>query len=119
MNTYIFSPVEKNGIRTLHLDEDENGVKSVVKIYEMYHDGSYESLKATVKNLYEMMFIGEDGEYEVYGTRDDKRMEYEPRLEGKARKRSSKEINVLSIQLYYAKVVQGIGEPISIIRFKS
>lgn len=100
MNIYVFEKAKVNAIRCIWFESDENGCKSVADIMEMSFDGSKESLKKTVKNLYEMMFVGEqyddikDG-YEVKVAHVD----YDASLEGKARKRSSKEINVITEQL--------------------
>lgn len=101
MNLYIFEKAKNNAIRSIWLETDkERGCRSVADILEMQYDGSKESLKNAVKCLYEMMFVGEqyddvkDG-YEVKVACVD----YDASLEGKARKRSSKEINVITEQL--------------------
>jgi len=67
-----------------------------MNIHEMDFDGTKEYLKKTIQNLYEMMFIGYNGKYEIKTAYDD----YDTSLEGKARKQSSKEINVLTEQLW-------------------
>ncbi len=101
-NIYVFENVtDKNAIRCISLEEDENGCKSVTNIHEMNHDGSLQSLKHTVKCLYSMNFIGEQPDdlecgYQIRVAHKD----YDSSLEGKARKRSSKEINVISAQLF-------------------
>jgi hypothetical protein len=103
MNTYVFQKASDTAIRCIWIEEDEEGVKSVANIYEMNHEGSFNpySLKHTVKCLYEMMFVGENGEHEVCAAIDfNTKMDYDSSLEGKARKRSSKEINVIAAQLF-------------------
>lgn len=100
MNHYIFEKASDTSIRALWIESDESGCKSVVNIFEMSHDGFKESLKRTVKCLYEMMFVGEQSGdalgYEIKVAYKD----YDPSLEGKARKKSSKEINVITEQLF-------------------
>ena len=101
MNIYIFEKASETSIRLLHLESDESGCKSVANIMEMSFDGSKESLKKTVKCLYEMMFVGEqyDDMNEGYIVQvADK--DYDESLAGKARKQSSKEINVITEQLW-------------------
>lgn len=101
MNIYIFQKATEKSVRCIWFEEDLNGVKSVANIHEMYHDGSKASLKHTIKCIYEMMFIGENGDHEIYAsTSEASKMDYDPNLEGKARKRSSKEINVMTEQLF-------------------
>lgn len=101
MNLYVFEKASKDSIRGIWLESDENGCRSVVDIFEMRHDGSKESLRKTVKCLYEMLFVGDqpDDLKEGYEVRVASK-EYDPSLEGKARKRSSKEINVITEQLW-------------------
>jgi hypothetical protein len=100
MNHYIFEKASDTVTRAIWLESDEYGSKSVVDIFEMSFDDSKESLKHTVKCLYEMMFVGEQSGdargYEIKVAYKD----YDPSLEGKARKRSSKEINVITEQLF-------------------
>ena len=101
MNIYIFEKASETSIRSLWIESDEAGCKSVVDIMEMSFDGSKESLKKTVKNLYEMMFVGEQYNdlkegYEVTVAGKD----YDEFLAGKARKQSSKDINVITEQLW-------------------
>ena len=99
MNTYIFQKASETSIRCIWIEEEDN-IKSVVNIHEMYHDGSKTSLKHTIKCLYEMFFIGENGDYEIFASINDvSKLEYDSSLEGKAQKRSSKEINVMTEQL--------------------
>lgn len=105
MNLYIFEKATETAIRCLWIESDSAGVKSVVDIFEMSFDGTKESLKKTVKCLYEMMFIGEqytdmtEG-YVVQVAHKD----YDKALEGKARKQSSKEINVITEQLWSVNI---------------
>lgn len=101
MNLYVFEKATNNSIRGIWIESNESGFRSVVDIFEMRHDGSKESLKNTVKCLYEMMFVGEqyDDLKEGYEVRVASK-EYDASLEGKARKRSSKEINVITEQLW-------------------
>lgn len=100
MNSYIFVKASDTAIRALWFETCEEGYKSVANIMEMSFDGSKESLKHTVKCLYEMLFIGEQsGDDEGYEVRTDQ-ADYDVSLEGKARKKSSKEINVLTEQLW-------------------
>lgn len=100
MNHYIFEKASDTAIRSIWIESDETGCKSVTDILEMDFDGSKESLKHTVKCLYEMMFVGEQSGdalgYEIKAAYKD----YDHSLEGKARKQSSKEINVLTEQLF-------------------
>jgi len=100
MNLYIFEKASETAIRSIWIESDEEGYKSVANIMEMSYDGSKESLKFTVKCLYEMMFIGvqtgDEHGYEIKVAYKD----YDDSLEGKARKQSSKEINVLTEQLF-------------------
>jgi hypothetical protein len=100
MNSYIFEKASDTAIRAIWLESDEYGSKSVVDIFEMSFDGSKESLKRTVKCLYEMMFVGEQPSdangYEIKVAYKD----YDASLEGKARKQSSKEINAITEQLF-------------------
>jgi hypothetical protein len=102
-NIYVIqkvSEMSENTIRGIWIEDDE-GLKHVKDIFEMKYEGTRESLKNTIKILCDMMFVGEDGEYEIYASNDaNSKMEYEPSLEGKARKRISKEINVLTAQLF-------------------
>ena len=101
MNHYIFHRVSDVAIRSIWMESDDNGSKFVVDIFEMQFDGSKESLKKTVKCLHEMLFIGEQYEDKVKGysiSVDHKN--YDRSLEGKARKQSSKEINVITEQLF-------------------
>jgi hypothetical protein len=101
MNIYIFQKASETSIRCIWIEEDLDGIKSVANIHEMYHDGSKASLKHTIKCLYEMFFVGENGEHEICASTDDvSKMEYDASLEGMARKRSSKEINVMTEQLF-------------------
>jgi hypothetical protein len=100
MNSYIFHKVSDNKIRALMFVSDDAGYKSVAHILDMSFDGSKESMKHTIKCLYEMLFVGEQSEdSEGYEIRTDI-AEYDVSLEGKARKQSSKEINVLTEQLW-------------------
>ena len=101
MNLYVFEKATNNVIRGIWFESDENGCRSVTNIFENYFDGSKESLKKTVKNIYEMMSVGEqyDDIKEGYEVRVAFK-EYDNTLEGKARKRSSKEINVITEQLW-------------------
>ena len=100
MNSYIFQKASDTTVRTIWFVSDKTGCKSVANIIEMSFDGSKESLKNTVKCLYEMLFIGEQsGDHEGYEIRTDV-ADYDASLEGKARKQSSKEINVLTEQLW-------------------
>ena len=100
MNLYIYEKASDTAVRLLWIESDEEGCKSVGNIMEMSHDGSKESLKHTVKCLYEMKFVGEQSGdslgYEIQVAYKD----YDPSLEGKARKQSSKEINVITEQLW-------------------
>lgn len=101
MNSYIFEKVSDTAIRAIWFERDKEGCKSVANILEMSFDGSKESLKHTVKCLYEMLFIGEQLSdqllnYNIQTAHKD----YDISLEGKARKQSSKEINVLTEQLW-------------------
>lgn len=100
MNSYIFEKSSDTSIRAIWFETCEEGYKSVANIIEMSFDGSKESLKHTIKCLYEMLFIGEqldDSEgYKIQVAHAD----YDASLEGKARKQSSKEINVLTEQLW-------------------
>lgn len=100
MNYYVFEKASETAIRCLWIESDDEGVKSVVDIFEISFDSSKESLKKTVKCLYEMMFIGEqyDDMKEGYVVQVAHR-DYDKSLEGKARKQSSKEINVITEQL--------------------
>lgn len=101
MNIYVFQKASETTVRCIWFEEDEDGIKSVANIHEMNHDGSKVSLKHTIKCLYEMFFIGENGDHEIcVSTNDVSKMEYNTALEGKARKRSSKEINVITEQLF-------------------
>jgi hypothetical protein len=101
MNIYIFQKASETSIRCIWIEEDLDGIKSVANIHEMYHDGSKASLKHTIKCLYEMFFIGENGDHEIYASINDvSKMEYDVSLEGMAHKRSSKEINVMTEQLF-------------------
>lgn len=102
MNSYIFEKVSDTVIRAIWIETDpEHGYKSIANIMEMSFDCSKSSLKHTVKCLYEMMFMGEQPSdsngYEVKVGWDQ---DYDKSLEGKARKRSSKEINVITEQLW-------------------
>jgi len=100
-NIYILQKVDETTLRGIWLDVNEDDVKSVKDIYEMDHEGSYNSLKKAVKNICDMMFVGDDGEYEIHASTDiNSKIEYDPSLEGKARKRISKEINVITEQLF-------------------
>lgn len=101
MNLYIFEKASDTAIRCLWIETDEDGCKSVANIMEMSFDGSKESLKNTVKCLYEMMFVGEQYDdlkegYIVQVAGKD----YDKSLAGKARKQSSKDINVITEQLW-------------------
>lgn len=101
MNHYIFEKASDTAVRLLWIESDETGCKSVGNIMEMSHDGSKQSLKKTVKCLYEMMFVGEQYDdiklgYVIQVAYKD----YDSSLEGKARKQSSKEINVITEQLF-------------------
>jgi hypothetical protein len=100
MNLYIFEKASETAIRCLWIESDEDGCKSVANIMEMSFDGSKASLKNTVKCLYEMLFVGEQPSdlngYKVEVPHKD----YDTSLEGKARKKSSKEINVITEQLW-------------------
>ena len=95
MNHYMFEKASETAIRLIWFKSDEDNIKSVYDIYELVHDGSFESLKHAVKCLFSMSFIGENGDYEVKVAG----LDYDPSLEGKARKRTSKEINVIAAQL--------------------
>jgi hypothetical protein len=95
MNHYIFEKASETAIRLIWIESDEDNIKSVTNIYELRTDGSFESLKHAVKCLFSISFIGENGDYEVKVAG----LDYDPSLEGKARKRTSKEINVISVQL--------------------
>lgn len=95
MNHYMFEKASETAIRLLWIESDEDNIKMVKDIYELSFDGSFESLKHTVKCLFSMAFIGNSGSYEVKVTG----LDYDPSFEGKARKQSSKEINVISAQL--------------------
>jgi lipid A disaccharide synthetase len=104
-NIYVFEKfsdkANKNAIRCISLEEDENGCKSVTNIHEMYHDGSFESLKHIVKCLFNMNYVGEQYDDLEYGYQVRvANKDYDASLEGKARKRTSKEINVISAQLF-------------------
>jgi hypothetical protein len=100
MNQYIFEKASDTAIRVLWIESDEDGRRSVANIMEMSHDGSKESLKVTVKCLYEMMFIGEQSGDELGYKVEVAYKDYDASLEGKARKQSSKEINVITEQLF-------------------
>lgn len=100
MNLYIFEKATETAIRAIWIETDtEHGYKSVSNIMEMSFDGSKSSLKNTIKCLYEMLFVGEQPSdrngYKVEVPYKD----YDTSLEGKARKKSSKEINVITEQL--------------------
>lgn len=100
MNSYIFHKASATEIRALWFFSDETGCKAVANILDMSFDGSKESMKHTIKCLYEMLFVGEQsGDSEGYEIRTSV-AEYDASLEGKARKQSSKEINVLTEQLW-------------------
>jgi hypothetical protein len=100
MNLYIFEKASDTAIRAIWFESDEEGYKSVANIMEMSFDGSKESLKHTVKCLYEMLFVGEQsGDHEGYKIQVA-HADYDASLEGKAHKQSSKEINVLTEQLW-------------------
>jgi hypothetical protein len=100
MNHYIFEKASDTAVRVIWLESDEGGCKSIADIMEMHYDGSKESLKCVVKCLYEMMFIGNQaGDKLGYEIRVAHK-EYDPSLEGKARKQSAKEINVITEQLF-------------------
>jgi hypothetical protein len=100
MNHYIFEKASDTATRAIWLESDEYNSKSVVDIFEMSYDGSKESLKRTVKCLYEMMFVGEQSGDALGYKIEVAHKEYDASLEGKARKRSSKEINVITEQLW-------------------
>lgn len=101
MNTYVFHNINNTAIRLVWIKENEKGSKSVKDIFETDYDGSKESLKKTVKRMYEWAGIGQNGEHEIFAcTEETYKKEYDNSLEGKARKRASKEINVLTEQLY-------------------
>ena len=101
MNTYVFHKASKTAIRSIWIESNDDGYKSVVDIFEMQFDGSKESLKRTVKCLYEMMFVGERQEDKTKGYElKTEGEEYDESLAGKARKQSSKEINVITEQLW-------------------
>lgn len=100
MNHYIFEKASDTAIRVLWIESDEEGYKSVANIMEMSYDGSKESLKFTVKCLYEMMFVGEQSGDALGYKVEVAHKEYDASLEGKARKQSSKEINVITEQLW-------------------
>jgi hypothetical protein len=100
MNIYVFEKTSEAAIRGIWIESDGDGCKSVVDIFEMRYDGTKENLKFIVKCIYEMMFVGEQpadsNGYEVrvaFKQLDDT-------LQGKARKRSSKEINMVTEQLW-------------------
>lgn len=100
MNYYIFEKSSDSAIRAIWFETSFEGCKSVANILEMSFDGSKESMKHTIKCLYEMLFVGEQsGDSEGYVIRTDV-ADYDASLEGKARKQSSKEINVLTEQLW-------------------
>lgn len=101
MNSYIFEKASDTAIRAIWFETDhEYGYKSVSNIMEMSFDGSKESMKHTIKCLYGMLFIGEQsGDHEGYKIQAAN-ADYDASLEGKARKQSSKEINVLVEQLW-------------------
>lgn len=101
MNSYIFEKISDTAIRAIWIETDpEYGYRSVSNIMEMSFDGSKESMKFTIKCLYEMLFVGEQPSdrngYKVEVPHKD----YDTSLEGKARKKSSKEINVLTELLF-------------------
>ena len=103
MNIYVFERITQSVLRGLWIEEHD-GHKSVVDIFEMAHDQTKESLKHTVRCLYEMMFVGtqpddKDG-YEIKVASAGKFKDYDAALEGKARKQSSKEINVITELLW-------------------
>lgn len=102
-NIYVIQKATETTIRGIWIEQNEDGVKYVKDIYELEFDGdgSEKYLKKIVKTLCDMMFVGEDGEYEIYASTDmNSKIEYDTSLEGKARKRISKEINVLTNQLF-------------------
>jgi hypothetical protein len=101
MNLYIFEKASETAIRCLWIESDQDGCKSVANIMEMSFDGSKASMKNTIKCLYEMMFVGEqyvdiEKGYVVQAAGKD----YDESLAGKARKQSSKDINVITEQLW-------------------
>ena len=95
MNIYVFENACDTAVRLLWHKIDEDGYRYVKDIYELVHDGSYESLKRAVKTLFKLGLVGFTGRYEVKVIA----LDYDTSLEGKARKRTSKEINVISAQL--------------------
>ena len=100
MNSYIFHKTSDTAISAMWFVSDDTGCKAVENVLEMSFDGSKESMKHTIKCLYEMLFVGEQsGDSEGYVVRTDV-ADYDASLEGKARKQSSKEINVLTEQLW-------------------
>lgn len=93
-NLYVFEKVTDTVLRCIWFDVDpDTGCKAVTDIKELSFD--YDPKRA-VKHLYEMMFIGHNGDYKVNVAYHD----YDETLEGKARKQSSKEINVITKQLF-------------------
>jgi hypothetical protein len=101
MNLYIFEKASETAIRAIWIETDpEHGYKSVSNIMEMSFDSSKASLKNTIKCLYEMLFVGEQPSdlngYKVEVPHKD----YDTSLAGKARKQSSKDINVITEQLW-------------------
>mgnify|MGYP000043038793 CR=1 FL=1 len=101
MNQYIFEKASDTLIRVIWIETDpEHGYRSVANIGEMSFNGTKENLKFVVKSLYEMMFIGNQfGDSEGYKLEVPNK-DYDVSLEGKARKQSSKEINVLTELLF-------------------
>lgn len=109
MNTYLFQKASETSVRVIYFEEDEQGYKSVADILEMRYDGSEKGLKFTVKNLYEMVFVGrqtdDENGYDII-VDDAYGKKYDASLEGKARKKSSKEINVISAMLLQSEIRQ-------------
>lgn len=101
MNYYIFEKASNSAIRVIWIESDDSDHKSVANIMEMdFTEDSKESLKNTVKCLYEMVYVGyQNGDENGYSIRAQGE-EYDSSLEGKARKQSSKEINVMTEQLW-------------------
>jgi hypothetical protein len=101
MNHYIFEKSSDTAIRAIWFETSKEGYKSVANILEMSFDGSKESLKHTIKCLYEMLFVGEQLSDQLFSYKiQAAHADYDASLEGKARKQSSKEINVLTEQLW-------------------
>jgi hypothetical protein len=96
MNTYVFERVTETVLRVISFEEDSSGCKSVKDIVELNHENTKEGIKKIVSIMYNWLDIGHDGEDYCVRT---SLLEYDSSLEGKARKKSSKEINVIVSQL--------------------